>query len=622
MRDMELRGQNHNCRLWISFDSPHLGAYVPLGIQYSLNELASSSKDAERLRDLSVNSAAAQQMILHHYKSNSISIAGVSNFFYPYYNEINGASFGFPQALGLRKIAMINGSDLGVDQTFGTACQLATQLEVNYKPRGFTGFLLSGTITIGAALLSALSPLQVQSTYLAPNSGQCTIFNFHNSIGPDYTKLAVAPSWNSTSFDLVQGGFVPLFYEYKKDTDGKRPKKWYKNLFQTTSSVYVASGSHELTYSTMAMGLGSMPNPLRKWDDNFRIDANGLPIDVTCPETKESPFDMYWAPDINTRHDSLLYGHVIRMRSEINGVPWPRTLMPRYSYITSCPGSICFEPYLCPGDSRTFSINDPQIGMIYNWTVSDPSVLNISSGQGTSSIVVQNVDNGNSSGYYSISCSAQSTCYNLIVPEFSIWTGKPTFTGTYNSPTSSTQPLIGGPVPKFLPFNQACYEQITTATMTINPNISPNIVWELDSGTPGISWWEENNNLKFTFFDLGDYAVFKATAHTPCGITTNYYKFTSVNGNCTYLMRQQNSETTLSVTPNPTNNKINIRLKSSDASVQAVRILDYMGHSKFISQTKAGLRSIELDLSSYAAGIYLIMVYDGKKWTTEKVVKK
>lgn len=405
LRDMEIRGQNHNCRLWVSFDSPHQGAHVPLGLQYSINELAKNSADAVRIRDLWINCPAAQQMTLHQYKSNSESVAGVSNFFYPYYNAINNSSFGFPQAAGLRKITMLSGNDLGVSQPSGTACQLATKLKVVYKPRGFLGVIALLFASNYSLVAWAISPLQNHKTYLAPSSGDCTIFSFGFDFGADYTKKAIAPSWSNTSLDLLPGGFLPAFKFYKEKIEGQRPQDWRRDLVSTKVDDYVTNGAHELTYSTLAIGLGSMPDPTRKWDANFRIDKFNQPCDVTCPETKESPFDMYWAPDINTRHDSLLLGHVVRLRKEIiDKQEWPKTQLQRTATLQAS------KTQFCSGESGNFSVNQPLPGMTYNWSISN-SAFQVVSGQGTSSVTIQHNGSNTPFGSYIVSCQASSACY-------------------------------------------------------------------------------------------------------------------------------------------------------------------------------------------------------------------
>jgi hypothetical protein len=58
----------HNCRLWVSFDSPHQGANMPLGAQAFLEYFGKKLKfgDAEDYYDAYLDCPAAKQMLIHH----------------------------------------------------------------------------------------------------------------------------------------------------------------------------------------------------------------------------------------------------------------------------------------------------------------------------------------------------------------------------------------------------------------------------------------------------------------------------------------------------------------------------------------------------------------------------
>ena len=67
---MEKNNMNHNTNLFLSFDSPHLGANIPLGVQHSFKffaEKANSNGATEALEK--INSIAAQQLLLYHHTS-------------------------------------------------------------------------------------------------------------------------------------------------------------------------------------------------------------------------------------------------------------------------------------------------------------------------------------------------------------------------------------------------------------------------------------------------------------------------------------------------------------------------------------------------------------------------
>ncbi|MEJ7779322.1 MAG: alpha/beta fold hydrolase [Daejeonella sp.] len=114
---MEQNSMPHNTRLWVSFDSPHLGANIPIGDQWMLDYFGNilGVKSAKSSLDGTLNSPAAKEMLLHHYLANTEAPS-------PHWTrtsfmqELN--SLGFPTQL--RKVALINGSGNGTLQgSFG-----------------------------------------------------------------------------------------------------------------------------------------------------------------------------------------------------------------------------------------------------------------------------------------------------------------------------------------------------------------------------------------------------------------------------------------------------------------------------------------------------------------------
>ncbi len=90
---------NHNCRLWISFDSPHQGANISMGAQAFVYYFR-GIKAAKDLWNNTLNCVAAQQMLIYHKNSNARSVNN------RYYTNLN--NLGYPS--NLRKIAISNGS--------------------------------------------------------------------------------------------------------------------------------------------------------------------------------------------------------------------------------------------------------------------------------------------------------------------------------------------------------------------------------------------------------------------------------------------------------------------------------------------------------------------------------
>jgi len=107
---MEKNNIPHDTRLFISFDSPQRGANIPLGIQYWLKFFKDNSEEVENgLKQ--INSIAAKQMLLVHYKSDNEHANGLRTSFVEELDELSYPSL-------LRKIAISNGSGFAIGQSF------------------------------------------------------------------------------------------------------------------------------------------------------------------------------------------------------------------------------------------------------------------------------------------------------------------------------------------------------------------------------------------------------------------------------------------------------------------------------------------------------------------------
>src|SRR5690606_15374731 len=107
---LAVANMDHNTRLYVSFDSPHLGANIPIAAQQALYHLGVLTNQEQALKsyESQIRSVAARQMLIEQ-------IGGLNKttlFFQNYYNDLynNGLpnSSGWP--LNLRKISLINGT--------------------------------------------------------------------------------------------------------------------------------------------------------------------------------------------------------------------------------------------------------------------------------------------------------------------------------------------------------------------------------------------------------------------------------------------------------------------------------------------------------------------------------
>ena len=234
LRYMEQNNLSHETRLYVSFDTPHLGANVPIGLQYLFNYLLNGDpnvSDAEFLVNSLLNSAAAKQMLIDHYTSHLLDGSsyeqdptltnqlGAINFRNVFQNELD--AMGFP--LNTRNIAITNGSGIGemtglpgmelINHTFDTGVQdgfnTRATMGVNFTPLAnqtasvcdFLGEFFF-FVWIEAYSYSAVtnSPADSDSIDSAPG-GQFDLYSFDDGTNPLITEFV--NNLNSQYFNFI-----------------------------------------------------------------------------------------------------------------------------------------------------------------------------------------------------------------------------------------------------------------------------------------------------------------------------------------------------------------------------------------------------------------------------------
>jgi len=117
---METNGMQHSVRTFLSFDVPHLGANIPLGIQYWINFFSSQSADAAVFL-AQLNRPAARQMLVYHY-TDPAGTTGQSDPLRGQFATDLAAIGGWPSQP--RLVAVANGSDNGTGEPFAAGAQI------------------------------------------------------------------------------------------------------------------------------------------------------------------------------------------------------------------------------------------------------------------------------------------------------------------------------------------------------------------------------------------------------------------------------------------------------------------------------------------------------------------
>ncbi|MFN8589651.1 MAG: FlgD immunoglobulin-like domain containing protein [Candidatus Eisenbacteria bacterium] len=175
---MEQHGQPHAVRTWISYDSPHGGADIPLGLQYWIDFFSSQSTSAAAFRDV-LQRPAARQMLLHHFTTPATTSGQSDPLRAPMLADF--AALGNWPTLP-RRVAIANGTGTSATQGFAPGAQLI-RYEFNNLVTAITG-----------------------NVWAVPNVTSTTIFRGSIRILFSTTSQTVTVS-GTTPWDGAPGGF-------------------------------------------------------------------------------------------------------------------------------------------------------------------------------------------------------------------------------------------------------------------------------------------------------------------------------------------------------------------------------------------------------------------------------
>lgn len=224
LRYMEQNTIPHETRLYISFDSPHLGANIPISIQYLFNYMVNGAPAQTSfqtgLNDLT--SAAAKQMLVDHFlahvggdgvtQTGSNLPMGAPNFRDAFQSELN--TMGFPQTI--RNVAIINGSGQGtatgsagsniINHTFNLP-PITVGVNLNFTPAASqtnvataVNLAISG-FPVGSFTANAESPSFTNGVDSAP--GGTTDLSSLSGDGSDPTLNEFVTNLNETAYCFI-----------------------------------------------------------------------------------------------------------------------------------------------------------------------------------------------------------------------------------------------------------------------------------------------------------------------------------------------------------------------------------------------------------------------------------
>ena len=280
---MEEHNLSHNTKLWVSIDSPHLGANIPMAAQANLYFLGyvHGNQDAKDKYDFLLNSPAGKQQLLLQYSHKSASLPP---YFQQYHNNLESNlpnSKGFPQLS--RNIAIANGSlNKGVNAPGQKVLDI----------RGFKD-----------ALWFSVKGFQNEQWFIK-NTGESNKI-FFGKVDKVFSGYSMSSTFINPlvygALDALQGGMA--------DSQGEIKVEVEEALVGLVDRIHIYEYTPNHTFIPTVSSL-AFKNPNFNWSNNINKD-------LTC--TEEIPFDTYYVPKNNENHIYFTQDSVDWLTKEIEG---------------------------------------------------------------------------------------------------------------------------------------------------------------------------------------------------------------------------------------------------------------------------------------------------------------
>jgi len=253
LRYMEMNNLNHDTRLYISFDSPHQGANVPIGFQHLFNYMAYGPLGITAVQpvvDGLLKSPAARQMLIDHFEghlqtgsafefntaSASLLPTGAPNFRTAFQNELN--TMGFPTTV--RNVTISNGASNGsmnyspdfevINYTFNISSTQRAILNLRFTPAAnqtnqvsrlrAQQFVVIVWVTGFESLANSKAPTFTDGLDSAPG-GRFDMTGFEEGLGDDplltefFNNLnadyfTFIPTWSSMAISNTTNLYTPI----------------------------------------------------------------------------------------------------------------------------------------------------------------------------------------------------------------------------------------------------------------------------------------------------------------------------------------------------------------------------------------------------------------------------
>lgn len=608
---------NHNTKLWISFDSPHEGANVPIGTQQAAFILgADGNQNATDLFHQVVRAKCSKQFLIEQAVpiggGLQAQLSGSSPFFIDYYAALktNGLpnSNGYPQ--NLRKVTWINGSGSN------TPVGIANQKSIHVRAFKYS-WLKAFELITKFGDVNQQSVITCERMRLIPNT---------LSLGSQTTSFSISNSNPRGNLDCVNGGTRDNQLQLKKFLDKSLDS--LVNVGELASySITDVQEKDCFIPSVSALGL---KNTSGNWLQIFN-NRN-----LVC--TGEIPFDNYYHPLVNEPHSYINTKSAEWLSQEINhgklGCP---TLCNNYTI--SGPSSATFQS----GTSSQLLAYTIQSSVSNDATFQNASISWTSSAGLV--FAYSTIVNGIRTAYFTVKCTSDPNQFveAKISPKNTIDQTLCPLTAVRYTVTIAN-PVIFPDLEFIVPtcisnvLKKVEIKQKTTLGTLITPSNAFTYKYDLNFTSsmqglysPNYTNWTIGNILNIyngTSTNTGYNHRIYVEITSPCGLKKTVIKdlpVTQYNPTCPF--RTINNETDsnqieILISPNPTGTNWKVIIDNSFTTKCNYKIRDLSG--KLIRSESIHLdryKSFEIDGTFLNAGIYFVEIQIADKVHLLKLIK-
>lgn len=677
LKDMENKGLNHDTRLYVSHDAPHLGANTPLSVQYSARHLRNVYINtpiplftAEILLPLIQNFADGFSQIINVFGGSTSSNSDLANQITP----LQAFSLADVPAARQMQYNWVNRS-YGINNTIHDAWQ--QELSNLSYPVGYPTKPIRNIAIANGSECGITQPNNDVILSYVKNAGRNTLLSNYIGIldavygtlitNPLIVIVALFPGKSYWEIDF-QSKYMTTLNETKNIYHGsiKYKKKvfWFIPVTITVTNLNVNQPAGILPYDIYGGGKQTAPTDQLPLDGiisnsfSFLPTASSLDIgkgttvindfdyrkpyigDLPPALPKNSPFQNFvtgFVPNnpnqSNSRHISFNTRNGNWLRAELN-----TSIADEYSNCSAfCSNAqITGNPFLC--STGIYSVTSEAIASATSWNITEGNSLVTLSPSGNQ--ITINQTNLNSSGYITLNTNYNNIKCGTASVSKRIWVGRPNVPdqnigGYDNVPTTTSSTFSVTPVPgaseyywTVNPIYTSCGCTTNSDGLTICP---PGITSPKFTSNNSNSYTSTTPNATVNWGNcVGSYVV-NCIAKNPCGTAGIGYKivdvFTSGGGSDPCVGQ-------LLVSPNPINSNgglgdISVNIvypnpcndvnpSARNTNTNEIKIYDFYGNQVYSNQYHSD--KFEINDINLKRGHYILNIITSKGYIKKEII--